>query len=573
MIKFLKSICLKAIINKIPILHKQISTKNIEITETKFQIHGHFQLNNAMKIAKTINTTPIDIAEKIKTFLEKNYKNSFEKIEIIDPGFINFTISKDLINKKINILLKNKNNYVKQKKKKLKIIIDYSSPNIAKEMHVGHLRSTIIGECIARLLESVGHKIIRTNHIGDWGTQFGILINYIKANQINIKNTNLKKLSEYYTLAQEEFNNNQEFKNNCKNEVIKLQQENKDSIDIWTHISKISKKEYKKIYKILDVKLITRGESFYRNLLSPIVKLLTKKNIVETSNGAKCIYLKGYKNKENTPLPLIIQKSDNGFNYATTDLAALNYRINKQKANVIIYVTDIGQKKHFEMIFKTIKKAKLNSLKSKIIHIGFGLMLKNDGKKIKTRSGQTIKLRELLKTAILKTKIIIKEKNPNLNKKELNNRSKIIGINTIKYSDLSNNIKQDYIFDFEKMIKFNGNTATFLLYAYVRTVSINKNIKKKISTKKINLTEKLELSLALQLIQYNYNINKAIKELNPTVITNYLYKVSEDFHIFFQKCKIINSENENSRILLCKITNKILKHGLEILGLKTVEEL
>ncbi|MDP2763106.1 MAG: arginine--tRNA ligase [Enterobacteriaceae bacterium] len=580
MINILKSLCFKAIINKIPILYKQISINNIEITETKSKKYGYFQLNNSMKLAKILNTTAIDIAEKIKNFIDNNTHNKFEKIEILAPGFVNFTLSQSFINKKLNIILKHKNLGIKQTNKKLTIIVDYSGPNIAKEMHVGHLRSTIIGECISKLLESIGHKVIRINHIGDWGTQFGMLIHYIKSNYENKENAKmtLNDLSKYYKNAQINFNTDEKFRNCSKNEVIKLQKEDKITINIWKKISAISKKEYNKIYKLLNVKLKTRGESSYKKLLIPIINKLTKKKLVTISNGAKCIYINGFKNKNNTPLPLIIQKSDGGFNYATTDLAALNYRINKQKANWIIYVTDIGQSTHFQMVFKTIEKANLNKHNSKITHLPFGMVLKTDGKKIKTRSGFSVSLKDLIITAVSKTKEIIKKRDPNLKTKELNYRSKVIGINTIKYADLSNNMRQDYKFDYEKMLKYNGNTATFLMYAYVRITSIKtiaENSKDAIDffNTKLQITEETEIELGLHIIQFNYNIERAIKELNPNILTTYLYKLAEKFHTFFHKCKIINSENTKSRLLICDMTQKIIYQGMKILGLTAIEKL
>lgn len=571
MIKTIKIICYRSIIKNFPILHKQLKLKDIDVSPSKENTPYHFQFNGSMKISKYIKESPLYIAKKIKENIDKKISHDFLITEVTLPGFINFQINHKLIQKKLITLFK------KSKiKKREKIIIDYSSPNIAKDMHVGHLRSTIIGDCLSKILKHTGNTVIKISHLGDWGTQFGILINYIKENYNNetIKKLPLQKLSELYKSAQKKFETDDTFKDQAKKEVIKLQNKDINTINIWKNINKISKKEYKKIYELLNIKIKYKGESFYNDLIDPLIKQFEKKNIIEISNNAKCIYINGMLNKENMPLPLIIKKSDGGSNYATTDLAALYYRIKYNKADKIIYITDVGQSMHFKMIFEAIKKSGINK-NTKLIHIPIGLMLTNEGKKIKTRAGESEKLISLLKKSINYSKNILKNKNKKITKIDLAKSAKILGINTIKYSDLSNKIDQNYIFDYKKILQSNGNTASFLNYAYVRINSIKNKIKntKNINNSSLILQKKTEIDLAVHITQYKYIIEKTKDDLNPNILTTYLFKLAEKFHSFFHECNVIKSEYKNSRLILCKITSKILKNGMFLLGLKIIKKM
>jgi arginyl-tRNA synthetase len=580
MIRTLKTLCLRGIINKFPDLHKLTLENKIEIfLHQNFPVY-HFQLDYPMKLSKISNIKSILIANTIKDFINSKTYGKFVEIMVSDPGFVNFRFKTNVIEKYLKKML-----YKNIIKKHISdnILIDYSSPNIAKEMHVGHLRSTIIGECLSNILKYLGHKITKISHLGDWGTQFGILIRYIKefkSDIINNKNLSLEIISNYYKKANILFDTDLNFKINARQEVINFQNENNESIKIWKIINKISQKEYKKIYKILGIKNIKcKGESFYKKLLNPLVKNLSNKGFLLNSNGAKCIYFDHFKGKDGKLLPFIILKSDGGFNYATSDLAALYYRIYYNKINKIIYITDIGQNTHFHMLFNTAKYIGFNKFdKIKLIHIGLGLMLNKDGKKIKTRSGESEKLLDLLKYSILKTKTKLKERNKNLSKKILEKNSKSIGINTIKYAELSNKLNQNYVFEYEKMIKFNGNTATFLMYAFARINSIEKNFKNLFNISyKNNLSFKLnneyELILSLYIIQFEEILNKTSDTLNPNILTYYLYQLAEKFHLFFHKCQIINSDTKYERFLLCKLTKKVMKICFDLLGFTLVKRM
>lgn len=573
MIDKLKEFCLDAIIEKKSILHKQINVDLINISVIKEYKFGHFQLNNSILLAKLLDMSISDLYDLLLTYLPSSMYNNKISITFSQPCFINFILNISFIEYEVKKIL----NYKIDNKNIEKIILDYSSPNIAKEMHVGHLRSTIIGECLANLFKNFGHKLIKINHLGDWGTQFGMLIAYIKLKHAKNLVFTLKDLSKYYKKAQFKFVNNLKFALKSKKEVIKLQNEESFSLNLWRKITKISKIEYEKIYKLLDVNIQYKGESFYNKMLKSLIILLTKKKLIVISKSALCIYIDGFKNQFNESLPLIVQKADGGFNYATTELAALYYRITYHKPDKIIYITDIGQKNHFQMIFKAVNIMNIKNNNTKLIHIAFGLMLNTDGKKIKTRSGKTEKLITLITKSMNFSAQIIRNKMSYMSKKQIAENSKKLGINTIRYADLSNKIDQNYIFDYKKMLRFNGNTASFLVYAYVRIMSIfckfNKNKLSDIKHDSIHLVDKTEIDLALHLLQYYYIIKKSMNDLNPNLLTSYLYNLAEKFHVFFELCPIINSDLVTSRLLLCEITRIVLKSGFDILGLKTINKM
>ncbi|HIH2763629.1 MAG TPA: arginine--tRNA ligase [Candidatus Azoamicus sp.] len=576
MIDFLKSLCFNAIIDEKIELRKQLSTDNLEVLESKNMKFGHFQFNDSIKLAKKFNLNSYDLSHRLKNHMQRYVKSDEIEITITGPGFINFKLTSKYIILNLKELFKKSKFNIGYRNK---IILDYSSPNIAKDMHIGHLRSTVIGDCLSNLLLFFGHKVIRVSHLGDWGTQFGLLISYLKEVYKNEKvftNIPLSQLSKFYQIAQERCLNDIEFRNLSKQEVVLLQK-NLLSIKFWKKITDISKKEYKKIYSLLNVTIKYKGESFYNELLEPIISYLKLKKITSISDGALCIYLDKLLKLESNYPPLIVQKSDGGYNYTTTELASLYYRIKYYRPNKIIYLTDVGQKLHFYMIFKLVNYIGFNYTNVDLVHIPLGLMLNSDGKKIKTRSGKSEKLIDILKESIDISKNILLEKKSK-NKKKLNYLSKILGINTIKYSDLSNKLDQNYVFDKKKAFGTTGNTAAFLMYAYVRIYGIKKKIKKlnykKIFTfSNIYFTEKSEFDLALTLIMYNHILKMSAFKLNPNILTAYAYKLAEKFHIFFNECNVINSSNFNSRIFLCEISRKVFKSCFDILGLKSVEKM
>jgi arginyl-tRNA synthetase len=564
---------------------KELESWAIDITQSTQEKFGHYQCNSAMKLAKILQETPRKIAEKILPFMETfdGEGNTFiAKLELAGPGFINVTIDSVFLAHSLQSLLKDPKLGIGDTKKNEKIIIDFSSPNIAKEMHVGHLRSTIIGDCIARLFEFMGYDVLRLNHLGDWGTAFGMLIAYIKQEVPQVltgeEKTDLSHLVSWYKASKSKFDNDPSFKKTSQLEVVALQRGDVESLQSWKMICEISLSAYQEIYNILGVKLINRGESFYNPMLPEIIVDLEKKGLMQISNGAKCIFLDGFLNREGDPLPLMLQKSDGGFNYDTTDIAAIRQRIQEEHGTRLIYVTDAGQATHFQMIFKTAEKAGyLDTEKIRVDHVPFGLVLGADGKKFKTRSGDTEKLIDLLTTAVQEAEKILVERSPEMPSEQRQELAKSLGIGAVKYADLSCNRIGDYLFSYEKMLRFEGNTAAYLMYTYVRVAGIKRKINADIDpivdSSKIRLEHPSEISLGMHLRQFDETLEIVASELLPNRLTDYLYGLSEKFNAFFRDCRVEGTPEQNSRLLLCELTARTMKTGLEILGLTAVERM
>jgi arginyl-tRNA synthetase len=549
-----------------------------EITESTQPQFGHYQCNSALKIAKILKVNPREIAKQITDAInlyDQTDHRMIEKIEVAGAGFINIFLCPDFLAKRVESMLLDERLGVPLVNKE-KIIVEFSSPNIAKELHVGHLRSTIIGDALARLFEFLGYEVLRLNHIGDFGTQFGMLIAYIqKYESVALQNTiDLSTLMSWYKEAKYQFDQDSEFKKLSQLEVVKLQQGDKNSFQIWEKICEVSKAAFQEIYQLLDVRLIERGESFYSPYLAQIVADLEQKGLITISNGAKCIFLDGFIGRDNTPLPMIVQKSDGGYNYETTDMAALYHRVQKEKATRIIIVTDAGQSLHFAMIFKAAEKAHYFDPKQlQLDHVPFGVVLGPDGKKFKTRSGETEKLIDLLMGAIQRAKQILKTRLPLLEEEELEKSSKILGIDAVKYADLCCHRIKDYVFSYDRMLKFEGNTAAFLLYAYVRIQGIKRKVGKEAVKGPIVLSHPSEVGLAFHLCLFPETLQMMSQDLLPNRLCDYLYVLAEKFHAFFRDCRVEGSSEENSRLLLSEITAQVLKKGLSILGLQTLERM
>ncbi|VHO04736.1 arginine--tRNA ligase [Candidatus Rhabdochlamydia sp. T3358] len=549
-----------------------------EITESTQPQFGHYQCNSALKIAKILKVNPRQIAKQIADVVDLYDQAGYrmiEKIEIAGAGFINIFLCSDFLAKRIESMLSDERLGVPLVNKE-KIIVEFSSPNIAKELHVGHLRSTIIGDALARLFEFLGYEVLRLNHVGDFGTQFGMLIAYIqKYEALAFQNTiDLSTLMSWYKKAKHQFDQDPEFKKLSQLEVVKLQQGNKNSFQIWERICEVSRAAFQEIYQLLDVRLIERGESFYSPYLAQIVADLEQKGLVTISNGAKCIFLDGFVGRDNTPLPMIVQKSDGGYNYETTDMAALYHRVQKEKATRIIIVTDAGQSLHFAMIFKAAEKAHYFDPKQvQLDHVPFGVVLGPDGKKFKTRSGETEKLIDLLMGAIQRAKQILETRLPLLSEEELEKSAKILGIDAVKYADLCCHRIKDYVFSYDRMLKFEGNTAAFLLYAYVRIQGIKRKVGKEAVKGPIVLSHPSEVAMAFHLCLFPETLQMMSQDLLPNRLCDYLYLLAEKFHAFFRDCRVEGSSEENSRLLLSEVAAQVLKKGLSILGLQTLERM
>lgn len=577
----IKNICFDAL-NNIIGEQTDISIEDVKVTVATQKSFGHYQCNAALSLAKRLKCPPREIAQKVSAEIfrisNSNDNLSFEKVEVAGPGFINLSLSAETLSKNL-LAISNSNKFgVKQKINNNNVVIDYSSPNVAKEMHVGHLRSTIIGESIARILEFNGYNVSRVNHIGDWGTQFGMLIAYFEAQDITNFELTLSELVDFYRKAKEKFDNDEDFKEKAKHAVVRLQAKEDKAYSIWLKICDISQIGYDEIYNMLGIEgLEVKGESFYNPYLKEMIELLESKNMIEISDGAKCIYQEGFKNRDGDPLPLIVQKSDGGFNYATTDLAAIKYRAENNNANLIIYVVDAGQSLHFDMVFSAAKKAGIiDSQNTEPKHVPFGLVLREDGKKFKTRSGDTEKLIDLLNTAISKSKDILKNRAPDMSEEDLDIQAKKLGINAVKYADLSCNRTSNYKFSYEKMLQFEGNTAAFVNYAYVRAKSIIRKCGtdlEKVEDISPNLVEESEKDLSFHLALFSDTLEQAANDLMPNRIAEYVFQLSELFHSFFHHCRVQGSDYEKDRLFLCAKVAETIKESLLLLGLSPLERM
>jgi arginyl-tRNA synthetase len=546
---------------------------------------GDYQSNAALSLSKRLGKPPRTIAEAIVQNLDVS--GICQPPTIAGPGFINLTVEPAYLEAQIREIHADPRLGVETVKSPQKVVIDFSSPNIAKEMHVGHLRSTIIGDSIARILEFWGHDVLRLNHVGDWGTQFGMLIAYLReAYPTALTTSNALELGDlvtFYRQAKQRFDADEEFQETARKQVVKLQAGEEESRKAWELLCEQSRSEFQVIYNWLDIQLKERGESFYNPLLPDVVQDLDESGLLVEDAGAQCVFLEGFTNKAGQPLPLIVQKSDRGYNYATTDLAALRYRIEQDKADRIIYVTDAGQANHFTQVFQVARRAGWLTDKIEIVHVPFGLVQGEDGKKLKTRSGETVRLRDLLDEAIARARADLearlKEEGREETEEFKSHVAQVVGISAVKYADLSQNRNSNYIFSFDKMLSLQGNTAPYLLYAYVRIQGISRkgniDFENLGANTKILLQEAAELTLAKHILQLSEILKTVEEDLLPNRLCDYLYELSKKFNQFYEQCPVLQaSENERtSRLVLCDVTARTLKLGLSLLGISVLERM
>jgi arginyl-tRNA synthetase len=446
-------------------------------------------------------------------------------------------------------------------------------------MHVGHLRSTIIGDGVARVLEFLGDEVIRQNHVGDWGTQFGMLMAYLQENPIT--SDELSDLENFYRAAKQRFDESEEFADRARGLVVKLQAGDPDCLALWTKFKDISLSHCQKIYELLNVKLTmadVMGESAYNDDLINVVNDLKAKGMLVESNGAQCVFLDEFKNADGDPLPVIIVKADGGYLYATTDLAAVRYRSGKLKADRALYFVDQRQALHFQQVFAVAHKAGFVTHPMEMEHMGFGTMNGADGRPFKTRDGGTVKLIDLLTEAQERAYTLVKEKNPELAEDELRNIAKVVGIGAVKYADLSKHRTSDYSFNFDLMLNFEGNTAPYLLYAYTRVAGVFRKLGKDFSEVEgqIALEAPHEHELAAKLAQFGEILNNVSDKGTPHILCTYLYDVAGLFSSFYENCPILSADTPaqmQSRLRLAALTGRTLKQGLELLGLETLERM
>jgi arginyl-tRNA synthetase len=553
----------------------------VPTTNPKF---GDYQVNVAMSLSKRLGQPPRAIAQTILDNLD--VAELFETPEIAGPGFINLKFKAAYLNQQLAAMQRDDRLGVSPTNAPKKVVVDFSSPNIAKEMHVGHLRSTIIGDCIARILEFQGHDVLRLNHVGDWGTQFGMLITYLREVAPEALTTadaiDLGDLVAFYKKAKARFDEDPEFQAIARNEVVKLQAGDAESRKAWGLLCEQSRREFNVIYDLLDIQINERGESFYNPFLADVVSDLETTGLLQTDQGAKCVFIDGFTNREGQPLPLIIQKTDGGFNYATTDLAALRYRIREDKADRIIYVTDVGQSNHFAQFFQVARRAEWVPQSVEIVHVPFGLVQGEDGKKLKTRSGDTVRLRDLLDESVVCYRQLLEDRLTADERSEPEefkaNVAHIAGLSAVKYADLSQNRTSNYIFSYEKMLADKGNTAPYMLYAYARVQSISRKGEvdfSQLDSAMINVSEAEELTLAKHLLQLEGVINEIAAELFPNRLCLYLFELSQKYNVFYDACPVLSAEEpqRTSRLVLCDLTARTLKLGLNLLGIPVLDRM
>ncbi|MEY8199535.1 MAG: arginine--tRNA ligase [Colwellia sp.] len=551
---------------------------------------GDYQANGVMGAAKKLKTNPRELATKVVAELDLDGIAS--KIELAGPGFINIHLDEDWLAAQLNDVAQDDNIGVAQRgatpgDESQTVVVDYSAPNLAKEMHVGHLRSTIIGDAVVRALEFRGDKVIRQNHMGDWGTQFGMLIAHLsdKLASDEVAETALADLENFYREAKIRFDNEEGFADRARADVVKLQSGDEACAKLWQQFIDISITHSEEIYAKLNVSLKRadiRGESAYNDDLSTVIDELMTKEIAEESQGAKVVFINEMANKDGEAPVFIVQKSGGGFLYATTDLSACRYRSGKLGADRIIIFTDARQALHFKQVEIVSRKAGFLPDAVGYQHCPFGMMMGDDGKPFKTRTGGTIKLAELLDESIVRAAALIKEKNPEITDADLTEISNKVGIGAVKFADLSKNRTSDYIFNWKTMLSFEGATAPYLQYAYSRIQSIfSKAESAKAGTVEnnavINIIEPQEKALALKLLQLEDVIDAVISECTPNLLCNYLYELASLYMSFYEACPIlkegISDEVKASRLALCKVIADTLKQGLDILGIEVMDRM
>jgi arginyl-tRNA synthetase len=550
----------------------------IQVENARDRTHGDFASNIAMMLAKPAGLKPRDLAEKLRTALPDDPQ--INKVEIAGPGFLNFHQDHQALARRLDTALDDPRLGVHRDGAPQKVVIDLSSPNLAKEMHVGHLRSTIIGDAVARVLEFLGDTVIRQNHVGDWGTQFGMLLAYLQE-QPEAGETELSDLEGFYRAAKQRFDASAEFAERARELVVKLQARDPDCIALWQRFNGISLAHCQQAYERLNVKLTAadvRGESAYNDELANIVADLDKAGLLVESQGAQCVFLDDFKNAEGNPLPVIVQKAGGGYLYASTDLAAVRYRSRVLHADRALYFVDQRQALHFQQVFEVARRAGFVHDTMQLEHMGFGTMNGADGKPFKTRDGGTVKLIDLLDEAEARAYTLVREKNPDLDEDELRTIARVVGIGSVKYADLSKHRSSDYSFNFEQMLSFEGNTAPYLLYASTRVASIFRKLGQSADKLpgSIRIEAPQEQELAGKLAGFGEVLFSVGEKGTPHVLCAYLYELAGLFSSFYEHCPVINAADEatrQSRLRLSALTGHTLTLGLQLLGLETLERM
>ena len=547
--------------------------------------HGDYQANTAMALAKQLKMNPRELATQIVDAMEVD---DLAELDIAGPGFINFRIKPEAWSVKIGQLINDPRLGVGKVAEPQNIIVDFSAPNVAKPMHVGHIRSTIIGDSLSRISRFLGHNVTTDNHIGDWGTQFGMVIYGWKnlIDSVAIEADPLQELLRLYRAVNLLCKEDELIKDACRDELVKLQSGDAENFVIWEKCVELSKVGLDKIYDRLDVSFDHwLGESYYNDELAPLVKALEAEGLARESGGALCVFsgeelppkqdpFKEKRNGEWSDLPMIVRKKDGAFNYATTDIATVDHRLKQWNADKIWYVVDARQSLHFQQLFDVSKR---RGCTAELEHISFGTILGKDGKPLKTRDGDLPQLADVLDDAVKSARTVLEEKSGDLPELEKEELAKMIGIGSVKFTELSHHRSSDYIFDLEKMVALQGDTAPYLQYSYVRVRAIFRKLEEKVALDAdgLQISDEGEINLARTLAKFGEVLPTVLDDLKPNILSNYLLDLAKAFHSFFEACPVLKSEGSvrKSRLVLCELTGRVLQQGLGLLGIQAPERM
>lgn len=541
-----------------------------------------FQADVAMALAKKVGKPPREVAKAIMDHLDVSA--ICEKVEVAGPGFLNLTLSSDWLAREVAAVARDPNVGVVPSPTPEVVTIDYSSPNVAKEMHVGHVRSTVIGDSIARVLEAVGHRVVRQNHVGDWGTPFGMLIEHLlDLGEETALATSMADLDAFYKQARTKFDEDPAFAERSRQRVVLLQGGDAQTLALWKQLTDASFRYFGAVYAKLGITLRDediRGESFYNPMLAEIVTQLETKGLTEVSDGALCVFPEGFTNKEGARLPLIVRKADGGFGYAATDLAAIRTRAQTIGATRNLYVVGAPQQQHFAMVFAVAKAAGWLKEPARAEHVPFGSILGPDKKMFRTRAGGTVKLAELVDEAIQRAAAAVAEKNPDLDEQTRAVVARQVGVGAVKYMDLSSDRIKDYVFDWDRMLAFEGNTAPYCQYVHARVRSIFRRADAAdaaaSASAELLLREPAERALGLELLGLGGVVASVADTLQPHRLCTYLFAVASKFNTFYDQCSVLKAEDpavRRSRLALSDLTGRVLAKGLDLLGIEAPEQM
>jgi arginyl-tRNA synthetase len=558
----------------------------VQVTKAADLRFGDFQSNVAMILAKGLGRNPRELAADLQGGMDTD---GLCELSIAGPGFLNFTLTDQAWAHLARAQWESENLAVTPVSEPRNIVIDFSAPNVAKPMHIGHIRSTIIGECLARVATKVGHHVIKDNHIGDWGTQFGMVTWAWKkgVDRDLLESEPLQELLRLYRTASDASKDNEEIREQCRAELVKLQQGDEENLAIWTECLELSKRGLEQIYRRLDVRFDHwMGESAYNDELAPLVERLESEGLARESDGALCIFSSEAGKPKNDPFkinrdgewqdyPMIVRKNDGGFNYATTDLATVEYRVREWKADEVWYVVDFRQGGHFAQLFDASKRMGYHDVD--LVHVSFGTILGKDGKPLKTRAGDLPQLEDVLNDAVKAARAVVEEKSHLETVAEKAELAELIGVNSVKFTELSHHRMSDYVFDLEKMVALEGDTAPYLLYSYVRSRSIFRKLGEGVTLRgeSLKVTEKAEVHLVRMLTRYSDQVHQVLEDYRPNLLATYLLELARAFHSFFEACPVLKSEGETreSRLILCDLTSRVLQDGLALLAIPVPERM